>query len=470
MAGKLARPVYLISGGKVPYFAKANPDRTFYEMAADATKEAVSDLGMKPRDFRQLLREKGAVVITHFADHFAGQLLGEALTRDYLGLNPAEACRVMGGGATGGLGVQAAIEKVASGRVDLAIAIGYEKMSEVDTFQGNEFIANAACTATDMPNGGYYPLFYAAMAKAYLDTFVGKTVSAEEVRDAFSKIAVMMRNNAQYNRRAQTSTENPYSTKSTRGFINIDDVVNSGIAATPFYRLDCCLMTDAASTLAVASEDLARELTDKPIRVTGIGNGTDCMRTGERPREIGGLVGGGLLMPHEAADPELVKYYEKLEYPGMHSFRAGRCAAKKAYEMAGITKPLEYFDVMEIHDAFTISVIQTLEDLGIVPYGHACKLFNDLPLDADRRVAINPRIGGDNGVYLNPSGGLIGQMHAVGATGNTQAVDILWQLQGKIEEKYGHAELQVPDAKTGLFHSHAGTGSDITVTTVRRDW
>ena len=247
MSGKLERDVCLISGGKVPFFAKANPDRTFYEMAFDATLEAILDLGMKPREFRKLLNERGTVVITHFADHFAGQLLGEALVRDYLGFNPAEACRVVGGGAIGGLGVQAAIEKVASGRSDLAIAIGYEKMSEVDTFQGNEFIANAACTATDMPNGGYYPLFYAAMAQAYLDTFVGKTVTAEQVRDAFNKIAVMMRNNAQYNQRAQTSPENPYSTKSTRGFITVDDVVNSGIAATPFYRLDCCLMTDGAS-------------------------------------------------------------------------------------------------------------------------------------------------------------------------------------------------------------------------------
>jgi len=43
-------------------------------------------------------------------------------------------------------------------------------------------------------------------------------------------------------------------------------------------------------------------------------------------------------------------------------------------------------------------------------------------------------------------------------------------MQGKIEEKYGHPELQVPDPKTALFHSHAGTGSDITVTTVERGW
>lgn len=470
MAGSLNRKVALIAGGKVDYFAKANPDLMFFEMAMQAVKEAVSDLGMKPMEFRKLVRERGGLVITHFADHFAGQLLGEALTRDYLGFNPVEACRVVGGGATGGLGVQAAIEKVASGRVDLVVAIGYEKMSEVNTFQGNEFIALASDTVTDFPNGGYYPLYYAAMAQAYLDTFVGNTVSAEDIRDAFSKIAVMMRNNAQFNRRAQTCHENPYATSTTSGFITVDDVVNSGIVATPSYRLDCCLMTDGASAVVVASEEMAKQLTDRPVYITGIGNGTDCMRTGERPRTIGGLIDEGLLLPHEKEDRRLVDYYQKLEYPGLHSFRAGRWAAKKAYEMAGITEnPMDYFDLIEIHDAFVISVIQTMEDLGMVPYGHASELFNVLPVK-DGKVPINPRIGGTNGLYVNPSGGLIGQMHAVGATGNTQAVDVLWQMQGRIHEKYGHSELQVPNPRTALFHSHAGTGSDITVTTVERGW
>ncbi|MFQ5451395.1 MAG: thiolase domain-containing protein [Nitrospinaceae bacterium] len=471
MARELERKVVLLSGGKVDYFAKANPDLMFFEMVLQAVKEAVEGMGVSPKAFRKLMRERGGVIVTHFADHFAGQLLGEALTRDYLGLNPVESYRVVGGGCTGGLGIQAAIEKVASGRQDIVLAVGYEKMSEVDTFQGNEFIALASCTVTDFPQGGYYPLYYAAMAQAYIDTFAGKTVSAAEIRDAFDKIAVLMRNNAQYNRRAQTCTENPYATPSTSGFVGVEQISGSGVVATPFFRLDCCLMTDGASAVIVAAEDLAREFTDQPILVTGIGNGTDCMRTGERPRTIGGLIHEDLLMPHEAADPDLVKRYESLEYPGLHSFRAGRWAAKKAYEMAGITgHPLEYFDLIEIHDAFVISVVQTMEDLGMIPYGHACSLFNALPLDEKGRVPINPRIGGENGVYVNPSGGLIGQMHAVGATGNTQAVDVIWQMKGMIEEKYAHPELQIPNVQKALFHSHAGTGSDITVTTVKRGW
>jgi len=104
----------------------------------------------------------------------------------------------------------------------------------------------------------------------------------------------------------------------------------------------------------------------------------------------------------------------------------------------------------------------------MVQYGYASELFNPLPVDTNGHVPINPIIGGKNGLYINPSGGLIGQMHGVGATGNVQAVDVLWQMKGMIEEKYGHSELQIPYVGDALFH--AGTGSDITVTTVQRGW
>ena len=46
----------------------------------------------------------------------------------------------------------------------------------------------------------------------------------------------------------------------------------------------------------------------------------------------------------------------------------------------------------------------------------------------------------------------------------------MWQLQGKIEKFYGSDKLQVKDARRGLAHSHAGTGSDVTVFVMGRGW
>jgi acetyl-CoA C-acetyltransferase len=70
---------------------------------------------------------------------------------------------------------------------------------------------------------------------------------------------------------------------------------------------------------------------------------------------------------------------------------------------------------------------------------------------------------------VNPSGGLIACGHPVGATGLMQAVFALWQLQGTIEEHFGDRRLQVPEARRGAIHSHAGTGTYVTVSILERE-
>jgi len=64
---------------------------------------------------------------------------------------------------------------------------------------------------------------------------------------------------------------------------------------------------------------------------------------------------------------------------------------------------------------------------------------------------------------VNPSGGLLACGHPVGATGLMQAVFAFWQLQGSVGKHLGNEKLQVKNAKRGLIHSHAGTGTYITV-------
>ncbi len=64
---------------------------------------------------------------------------------------------------------------------------------------------------------------------------------------------------------------------------------------------------------------------------------------------------------------------------------------------------------------------------------------------------------------VNPSGGLIACGHPVGATGLMQAVFAIWQLQGTIEKHFKSPVLQIKNAKRGAIHSHAGTGTYVTV-------
>jgi acetyl-CoA C-acetyltransferase len=69
---------------------------------------------------------------------------------------------------------------------------------------------------------------------------------------------------------------------------------------------------------------------------------------------------------------------------------------------------------------------------------------------------------------VNPSGGLIACGHPVGATGIMQGVFAFWQLQNSVGKHFGNENLQVKDPRRGLIHSHAGTGSAVTVSILER--
>ena len=148
-------------------------------------------------------------------------------------------------------------------------------------------------------------------------------------------------------------------------------------------------------------------------------------------------------------------------------FRAGRTAGNMAWKHAGITDPLNELDFVELHDAYTSSEIQTYEDLGLCRYGEGGPF-------AESGKAFLPNI--DYGLQLrdkpacavNPSGGLIACGHPVGATGLMQGVFALWQLQGTIDKHFGDGTLQIANAKKGAIHSHAGTGTYVTVSILEK--
>ena len=74
------------------------------------------------------------------------------------------------------------------------------------------------------------------------------------------------------------------------------------------------------------------------------------------------------LLPNETADQykNLGKEFPGGDrYPGFTGFLAARMAAYYGYHMTGVVDPIEDFDVIELHDAFTISDVQTYEDIGI---------------------------------------------------------------------------------------------------------
>jgi acetyl-CoA acetyltransferase len=189
--------------------------------------------------------------------------------------------------------------------------------------------------------------------------------------------------------------------------ITVADVMNSRRIVGPFKFYDNCLYTEGASAVLLASEEAAARLTDKPVWVTGIGACTDWVMPGNRKN--------------------------------IYTFEASRIAAKKAYEMAGISEPLRELDLAELHDAFTATEIMAYEDCFLCEEGQGGSLI-------DNRTVMP---GGD--LPVNMSGGLIGCGHAVGATGLMQTHEAVLQLRGEAGER------QLDKPRRALVQSIGGT-------------
>ena len=450
------RTVYTISGG-VSKFAKARPDKTFQAVVKEAYDYAIQDIGLEHRQFNQLV---DGSVVSYFSDHFTRQLMAGIMATDYLGLCPKPSHRVEGGGATGGICFQEAWKAIASGYMDVCAAFGFETMSHVETWKGNEFIALASDVSFDYPVGGFYTGYYAMMVTRHMKEF-GTTV------EQMAHVSVKNHINAYHN---------PYAQKRNR--YTIQDVRNAPMVAWPLTRLDICVMSDGAAAAILCSEEgLARleaagaHVPRPLVKVGGIGRGTDAMRMADRPHQSYDDFIRYNLLPHEDT-LETRAYYQDLwdggfRYPGVHSFRAGRMASREAYKNARIADPLMEIDFVELHDAYTSSEVQTYEDMGLCRYGEGG------PFAASGK-AFMPGI--DYGLNLpeapicpvNPSGGLIACGHPVGATGLMQAVFAIWQLQGSIGKHFRDPTLQVNNARRGAIHSHAGTGTYVTVSILER--
>jgi acetyl-CoA C-acetyltransferase len=310
--------------------------------------------------------------------------------------------------------------------------------------------------------GGFYSGYYAMMVTRHMKEF-GTTV------EQMAHVSVKNHMNAYHN---------PYAQKRNR--YTIADVRAAPMVAWPLTRLDICVMSDGAAATILASEEGLKRLEKagakvaRPlVRVTGIGRGTDAMRMSDRPHVDYDTFLRDYATEQERSSDETQAYYKKLwdhgtRYPGVHSFRAGRTAGNMAYKHAGVHDPLKEIDFVELHDAYTSSEIQTYEDMGLCRYGEggpfaaSGKAF--MPgIDYGLKLTEKPECA------VNPSGGLIACGHPVGATGLMQAVFAIWQLQSTIGRHFGDATLQVKDAKRGAIHSHAGTGTYVTVSILERE-
>jgi acetyl-CoA C-acetyltransferase len=178
--------------------------------------------------------------------------------------------------------------------------------------------------------------------------------------------------------------------------VTLDEVMNSEILVDPVRRLDISPASDGACALILANEHVARQYTDKPVFIDGVGWNLDTAYWATRD----------LVYP---------RYVEK--------------AARMAYDMAGIKNPMKEIDLAEPYDPFDYKMLHHLEGLQLAPRGRAADLM---------REGFYARDG--DGIPSCPSGGALGVGNPIAATGLMKVAELYWQLR----EEAGDRQIKNP--------------------------
>jgi acetyl-CoA C-acetyltransferase len=358
-------------------------DQNIRDMFAEAALKAMEDAGVKKLDALYVGAMSSGLYT--YQEHIA------SVMADYIGQVGIPATRVESACASGGLAVKSAIIEVASGMSDIVLAGGVEKMWDAD--DGSMILATAADQEYEAFHGVTFPGLYAMMANAYMHRY-GLT------REELAQVPIKNHKHAVNNPNAQY----PFP-------LTLDGVLKSSMVASPLRLMDCSPITDGAAAVIVCPLDRAKEFTDKPIKVRGIGAAT------------------GPIALHDHKD--------------LTRLDAVRLAGERAYKMAGVTK--DDIDFVEVHDCFSIAEVIVAEELGFFEYGTAGKAI------AEGQGTYGGKI------VINPSGGLKAKGHPVGATGTAQILEAVTQLRGDAGKR------QVQGAKIGMTQNMGGSGGSSVV-------
>lgn len=287
--------------------------------------------------------------------------------------------------ASGSMAVLAAGADVEAGRYDVAVVVGVEQMRNVATQEAVEHLGAALWVGAEATDEAFpWPAQFSEILDEY-DARHGIEYGH------LMRLAEKAFDNAKRNGNAQTR-----SWRFEDDAFGVDDELNPVVAGR-IRKQDCGRITDGAVAVVLASPRFAaqwarRHGTDVATipRVTGWGHRTARMKLVDKLRASRGA---------------------RFVFPNV------RATITDAWVRAGIAGP-EALDLIETHDCFTITEYMAIDHFGITAPGTSWQAIEDGTI----------ALGGS--LPMNPSGGLIGAGHPVGATGVRMLLDAHRQLTG----------------------------------------
>lgn len=311
---------------------------------------------------------------------------GAVSMAEYMGLkNLAYLDSTEGGGSSYLMHVGHAAAAIAAGKCHVALV----------TLAGlPRSLPSARPTSLDTPELGFESVFgatrialYALVARRHMHEFGTTGEQLAEVKVAASL-------HAQHNPNAFL-----------REPVSVDQVLESPMISDPLHRMDCCVITDGGGALVVVSPEVARELPRQTVKVLG---------HGEAPKHADN---GRIDLTHTGAV----------------------WSGPRAFDEAGLT--VADVDYASIYDSFTITVVETIEDLGFCAKGEGGRFVADGALRAP-----------DGKLPFNTDGGGLCNNHPANRGGMTKVIEAVRQVRGE-----AHPAVQVPNCEIALAHGSGGS-------------
>ena len=276
--------------------------------------------------------------------------------------------------ASGSEAFRGAVYAVASGAVDIALAVGVEKLK--DTGYGGLPQRTRGALNDQFWSNNSAPGSFAQLASAYQ---AKHGVSRDDLKRAMAHVSVKSHANGAKNPKAHLQKT-----------IDEERVMKAPMIAEPLGLFDCCGVSDGSACAIVTTPEIAKSLgktdliTVKALQLS-VSNGTEAQ--------------------HNSWDGSY--------------FITTQTAAKKAYEEAGIKNPRSEISLIEVHDCFSVTELVTMEDLFISPEGGAIGDIMDGFYDHDGSIP------------CQIDGGLKCFGHPIGASGLRMLYEMYLQMLGR---------------------------------------
>ncbi|MDX1534093.1 MAG: beta-ketoacyl synthase N-terminal-like domain-containing protein, partial [Thermoplasmata archaeon] len=294
---------------------------TYKELAQEAGKDLFDDVDNLPRSEVDSLFVGSAL-----SDRLAFQSYVAPMVAEQLGIYPTRMlARTELACVSGQAAIKMAYMAIATGLSDVAAVVGVEKMNLPDMAETQASMAAVLDREWEGVAGMTAPPYFAMVAQRHMHEY-GTTLE---------QLGLVSVKNHRF------SATNPYAHFPKE--VSLERVLNAPMVSTPLRLLDCSGITDGAAAVLLTAEDRARELTDTPVTIEGVGQAA-----------IGNLT---------------VNLPSLTEWPHM------RRAVGDALDMAGAT--IGDMDMAEVHDCFTISEIIEYEELGLAKKGEGGRFVEE---------------------------------------------------------------------------------------------